>query len=227
MVKVKKEIIKIFVWVVVTILAFALYKTFTSILYKDWSDLTEYFGNFAQYPEQIIIYFIPYVTFKIISLLLFLLKKLFHFKINYNKISFILVISICTFLFIKVISEQLIINSYNEGRSLGFISNKKYSMIDSANIYNYSWSRNTIDPEGFALIHETLFLKNDTTVIVSGYLFRIPTNLLTSKLLFNYILNNYDHQYSNEYLYKDGLMFTSKKRRCILKIKNGKLETDF
>ena len=70
MVKVKKEIIKIFVWVVVTILAFALYKTFTSILYKDWSDLTEYFGNFAQYPEQIIIYFIPYVTFKIISLLL-------------------------------------------------------------------------------------------------------------------------------------------------------------
>lgn len=222
----KKEIVKILLWFFATFLMFVLYKTFTSILYKNWDDLTYYFRILAEHPEQIILYFIPYLAYRIVFLVFYSINKFFSLTINSNKISFIIIISICSLIIIKIISEELILYSYYKNSFSGFVAEKNDSQIDSTNFKDFVWGRKTFQHDGLFFTSQKLWFKNDSTVVLSSKTFSTPDNMLTSDLFFRYLLNNYYDNSTSEYLFKDSVIFVGK-ITFGLKFENEKLETNW
>ena len=227
MVNMKKELRKIFIWVTISILFVALYKIYISILYNDWDYFSEYLKGWAEYPQQTIFYFFPYIAYRIISLLLILLQKIFHLKFNYDKISSIVVICIFVLLFLKIIAEESILYKFCENRYSGFVTDQKDVTIDSTNFYNYVWSRKIIDSEGYGIYKQKLWFKNDTTAVITGYIFNMPQNIVTSTFLYKYMFNKFDDKYTQSYLFKDSLLFIGKDNIYTLKLKNRNLITNF
>lgn len=222
----KKEIVKILLWFFATFLSFVLYNIFTSILYNNWSELQYFFNVLFEHPEQIIIYFIPYLSYRIVYLLFYSINKHFNLSINSNKLSFIVVFSICALIATKTISEELILYSYYKHSFSGFVADLNESNIDSTNYKNFVWSRKSFTHDGLYFYNQKLWFKNDSTVVLSSKAFATPENLLTGDLLFRYLLNDYYDNSTNEYLYRDGIIFVEK-ITFSLKFNNGKLETDW
>lgn len=222
----KKESIKILIWVSITFIVVVVYKITVSIIFSDWNEFLNFFKNTLEYPEQLIIYFIPYIIFRLFSILFYFIGKFSNSRINYNKISKLIVIAVISLIFIKLIAEEFIIKSYLKNKSSYFVVNKKISNVNPSNFKEYTWSRKIFEPEGISLVNDSLYFKDDTTIVIKRASFSTDSNLLTSDLFFRYLFNKYSDTSKDEYLFKDSIMI-GVNNKFKLKFNNGKLESNF
>ena len=221
----KRELLKILLWLLITFITVFIYYLFISFLYPDWIDLVSFLKSFINDPIKIALLFVPYLLFKVVSILVYLFNKIFRYKINYNKLALIIIFTLSSIFLINIILVEYILYSYYT-KNYNFHSEYSNTIIDSTNYQSSHWFRNIIDYHGYYLMNQELVFINDSTISISTYAYNIPENTFSSDLFYKYVFKHYDKKFKYYYKTKDNyIVFPDNK--FLIKFANGKVETDF